>query len=124
MQNFCQVTPPADYLKTGVLPSYDETDPMFRSPLFAYATQGKERPMLRDRFPNMWETADCGIITVPAMRADFRTHRSKVRPLLIVDNGKARLGCSRSKFSKKYLSRSEMRLKNYADILTKLYKHA
>lgn len=124
MQKFCQVTPPADYLKTGVLPSYDETDPMYRSPLFAYPSKGKERPMLRERFPNMWETADCGVITIPAMRADFRTHRSKVRPLLIVDNGQARLGCSRSKFSKKYLSKSEMRLKNCADILTKLYKHA
>lgn len=119
-----QQSKPLNYLETGVLPSYDETDPLFRSPLFAYDAPRGERKPLRQRFPNMWETGDCGIITLPALRADFRTHRAQVRPLLMVIDGQARVGCSRSKFSKKYLSKSEMTLKNSAATLIRLYKYS
>lgn len=119
----CQVVPPADYLTTGVLPSYDETNPLYRSPLFSPKSEGKERSPLRERFPCMWEDSECGTLTLAGIRKDFRKHRSQVRPLLIIDNGQARVGCTRSKFSKKYLSKSEMILKNSADLLSKLYAH-
>ena len=61
MQTICQAVPPAEYLTTGVLPSYDETDPLFRSPLFSPKSEGKERSPLRERFPCMWEDSECGV---------------------------------------------------------------